>query len=356
MIGGQTVALVMIVRNEAERIQACLEAARPLIDTWTIVDTGSDDETPRLVQECLDGIPGHLWHRPWVNFGHNRSQSLRKARGTAQWLLLLDADMQPEVDPGFVPDASMVDGYLIEMGGTLMSWRLPLLVRGDLPWISVGRVHAVTVLGNGRKFRAEPTDAIRLNRAESWSPAKSKLQAEILEEELARNPDDSRTVFYLAQTYRDMGHPGALAMYQRRVLMGGHPEEVFYSAYWGAMLLPEWGQRLQALLAAWELRPTRLEPLHAVIQGLNRLGMFFSAYTLSNVNVEPTSDVLFVHRSVWDWGMAFERAIAAHGAGQHAVAAALCADLLANPRLPAEEREAVAATLAEYEPNVAAVP
>lgn len=335
-----TVALLMIVKNEAARIEATLAAAKPYIDTWTIVDTGSTDNTRHLIKASLQGIKGQLKRRPWVNFGVNRSQAFAFARGTADWFLCLDADMQVTIDPDFTPDPA-VDAYMIEMGNNDFSWRLPLFLNGKLDWEAVGAAHAYFQV-HGRRYEGVPTDKIRIQRADSWSRQKAEWQAEQLEAQLEEKPDNPRATFYLAQTYRELDRSAdALALYKKRVEMGGFPEEVFYSAYRAALLLPSWDLRCQALIAAWELRPSRLEPLHALIQGFNQLGMHHTAYVLGNVNVEDTKDVLFVHRNVWDWGMAFERSIAAYWVGQKAEALALCDELLANPRVPANVREQV---------------
>lgn len=339
MIAGQTVALVMIVRNEAERIEACLASAKPYIDTWTIVDTGSTDNTRHLVKAQMQGIKGQLKRRPWVNFGVNRSQAFEFARGTADWLLLLDADMTVEIDPDFTPDLTR-DAYMLEMGGHDFSWHLPLFVRGNLLWESVGAAHAYSAIHN-RRYEGTPTDKIRITRQDSWNRQKAEWQGEVLEEQLEKNPNDARATFYLAQTYRELDRPGALPLYQKRIEMGGFPEEVFYSAYRAALLIPSWDLRCQALVAAWQLRPSRLEPLHAVIQGYNQLGMHHIAYLLGNVNVEQTKDVLFVHRNVWDWGMKFERSIAAYWVGNKDECLTLCDELLDNPRLPENVRAQV---------------
>jgi glycosyltransferase involved in cell wall biosynthesis len=66
----------MIVRDEALVIDRCLSSVAPFIDYWVIVDTGSTDNTPVLVEKTLAGIPGELHHRPWKNFGHNRTEAL----------------------------------------------------------------------------------------------------------------------------------------------------------------------------------------------------------------------------------------------------------------------------------------
>ncbi len=88
----KTVCLNMIVKNEAGIIERCLAAARPAIDRWVIVETGSTDGTQERVRAALQDLPGDLAERPWVDFGHNRTEALRLAEGKADSLLLLDAD------------------------------------------------------------------------------------------------------------------------------------------------------------------------------------------------------------------------------------------------------------------------
>src|SRR5262245_60818994 len=87
-----TVCLNMIAKNEAPVIARCLASARPFIDHWIIVDTGSTDGTQQRVRECLQGIPGELHERPWRDFSHNRNQALELAGGAADYLLFIDAD------------------------------------------------------------------------------------------------------------------------------------------------------------------------------------------------------------------------------------------------------------------------
>ena len=344
MIAGQTVALVMIVRDEEQRIRACLDAARPWIDSWTIVDTGSSDATMDIVRDSLRGVPGTLRSLPWVGFATNRTQAFQAARGTADWLLLMDADMAVEVDDDFAPDPE-VDAYMIRMGGEDYDWRLPLLVRGGLPWQSVGLPvsgrHAVTMLPDGTPGHTMATDRLRVRRAESWTPERGRRLAADLERDRAAHPDDPRVVFYLAQAYRDIGHPAALGLFMQRVGMGGNPDEVYISAYRGALLLPDASQQLRALLQAWELRPDRLEALHAAVRGLNAMGMHQSAYMLSCVEVGSAPDALFTNPYVWAWGMALERSVAALATGRTGEGVALCMRLLDEPTLPDMVRQRV---------------
>src|SRR5580693_975887 len=91
-VSKKTVCLNMIVKDEAQVIEKCLSSVKPLIDYWVIVDTGSSDNTKMVIQKTMDGIPGELHARPWVNFAHNRNEALELAKDKGDYVLLIDAD------------------------------------------------------------------------------------------------------------------------------------------------------------------------------------------------------------------------------------------------------------------------
>lgn len=95
------VGLCMIVRNEAHVIERCLSSVRHLLDHWLIIDTGSTDGTQEVVRRAMEGIPGMLYERPWVDFGHNRTEAVQAARVCADYTLLLDADQVLEAPAEF---------------------------------------------------------------------------------------------------------------------------------------------------------------------------------------------------------------------------------------------------------------
>ncbi|MCW5866026.1 MAG: glycosyltransferase [Candidatus Eremiobacteraeota bacterium] len=73
-------------------IERCLRSVLPLLDGWTVVDTGSSDDTPALVESVLSHLPGQLHHRPWRNFAENRSEAFELNRGRGDYHLVVDAD------------------------------------------------------------------------------------------------------------------------------------------------------------------------------------------------------------------------------------------------------------------------
>ena len=49
---GATVGLVMIVKNEERTLPRLAESVRGQLDHWTIVDTGSTDQTKAIAPGC----------------------------------------------------------------------------------------------------------------------------------------------------------------------------------------------------------------------------------------------------------------------------------------------------------------
>lgn len=340
-----TYGLVMIVKDARPDLERTLPTFARHITSWIVCDTGSTDGTPEIVRRLLSGIPGELFDDPWVNFGHNRSLALSRARGTADWLLLMDADMSLEIDPGWEPD-SAVDAYMIEMGRhTDYSYRLPLLVRGDLPWISVGAVHEYTALEGGHPFTRRNTDHVRVDMGAQHrgSPEKYEWHLGMLLDDWRRE-QSPRTAYYIGQTFRSLGRSEeAREWFLRRAGMAGWEEERYCAAYGAAMLAPDWPTQMTELLAAWESRPGRLEAVQALARGLNARDMHQAAYALASITPPLCTDELFVQRWIWDWGLKLERSIAAWWTGRIAESRTLCDELLANPRLPEGTRALVRA-------------
>jgi tetratricopeptide (TPR) repeat protein len=80
-------SLSMLVRDEAERLAACLASVADFVDEMVIVDTGSKDDSVAVAKSC--GATVH--QRPWPgDFAPARNQALALCRG--DWVLVLDAD------------------------------------------------------------------------------------------------------------------------------------------------------------------------------------------------------------------------------------------------------------------------
>jgi glycosyltransferase involved in cell wall biosynthesis len=82
-----TLALAMIVRDEAHNLEQWLPQARPFLDELVVVDTGSRDDTVALLRELDASVYEYAWED---NFSRSRNRGLEHV--TADWILVLDAD------------------------------------------------------------------------------------------------------------------------------------------------------------------------------------------------------------------------------------------------------------------------
>jgi hypothetical protein len=341
----------MIVRNEEAVIGRCLDSLAGLVDHWTICDTGSTDRTREIVSERLAGVPGRLHLRRWVDFGHNRSEAMELARGTADYLLLVDADMTV-VRRGALPELT-ADAYLLRETGPL-DHAVIRLVRGGRRWWYEGSTHEYVATDGG--FRQEQLDAIAIEHHEDGGTRPEKLLRDVglLRLDVQRRPDDPRPVFYLGQTYRGLGREElAIEHYRLRARMGGWEEEAFYAAFQAAALLarrdPVAGTA--ALLEAWQRRPSRAEPLYELSRTYRLLGQPAVArlFAEEGLKLSYPSDLLFVHRPVYEWGLRLERALAASDVGDLDVARADLLELLRANVLPRDAERSVATALADVD-------
>ena len=89
-------SLNMIVKNEGHIIRDTLTKLLkkvPEIDYWVISDTGSTDETKKIISDFFKerNIKGELFDDEWKDFGYNRTKALEHAFGKSKYLLIFDA-------------------------------------------------------------------------------------------------------------------------------------------------------------------------------------------------------------------------------------------------------------------------
>ena len=346
---GQTVSLCMIVKNEHHVLRRCLESVRPWIDHWLIVDTGSTDGTQDLVRDYFQHLPGSLVERPWKDFGHNRSEAIAFARDRADFLFVIDADEYLEADAEFQWPQLNCDSYDFLMSSGEVTYSRIQLVRSQLPWRYEGVVHEYITCD--RPVTQAQMSGIRTMRllegARSRDPLTFHRDAALLEAAHLRGPGNARTMFYLAQSYRDAGQPElAMDRYRRRSLMGGFAEEVWCSLYEVARLLQatgaDWPVVMHAYMRAFADRPSRAEPLYRVGLHFQQLQQFTLAKEFLGRAMKipfPAQDVLFVESDVYAFLLPLEYAVACYWLNQHTEAIEVTDRLLAGNALSAERRD-----------------
>ena len=140
----QTVVLCMICKNEAHVIRQSLESVYRHVDAYSIDDTGSTDDTKKIIKEFFDqkGIPGIIWDTPWQDFGTNRTIAFRHAElSGCDYCLVLDADDLWVGDTPFPKLAS--DTYQVDMvdPGGHTTYKRKQIFRNFMDWRYVGVLH-----------------------------------------------------------------------------------------------------------------------------------------------------------------------------------------------------------------------
>jgi glycosyltransferase involved in cell wall biosynthesis len=337
----KSICLNMIVRNEEGCIARCLGSARPLVSYWVICDTGSTDATRELIREALHGIPGELHQDQWRDFSHNRNLGLARARGKADYHLMIDADFTVNVQAGFDPASLSADGYRIGFEGDI-DWRVTRLVSDRHDWSYRGRAHEYIHAPSAQLFSDLPAVSLSHHADGGSGPGRLEKYLNLLLQDHEEEPENARTVFYIAQTYADLGQfDAAVQWYERRLTMGDWGEEQWFAAYMMTRckqaLGRPWPEVLHSYLECYEMRPWRWEPLQRICEYQREMKHYELNYLLSRPALEggyPGEDMVFIERAVYQYGLLMERALACFWTQRFDEAAELLDRVLGVTELP----------------------
>jgi len=323
------ICLNMIVKNETKVLPRLFHSLKDYIDYYVIVDTGSTDDTIALIKREMDayGIPGEVHERPWVNFGKNRQQALELAltADKADWLLFIDADEELGVsDPKFYEKLEPGMSYMVEKHHSGLRYAVPHLLNvrtSKVRWEGPVHNHLIVTEGTHRRELRKDVWIVYHSfegaKSHGVTPEEKYLRdAQLLEEYLKERPGDPRTLFYVGQSYRDAGHlEKALEAYKQRVLVEGWIEERFMAQLEVGRLSVRLEQPehivLQELLSAYNLRPTRAEPLYELALFFRLKSNYPTAHLFAKAGVQTPcpDDRLFMVESVYTWRLLDELAV-----------------------------------------------
>ena len=328
--------LVMIVRDEEPIVERCLESVSNIATSYVICDTGSKDNTIKVIQDYMfkKGIPGEIITHEWKNFGYNKSYLLEKAQKdnlckNAKYLFWLDADEVYLTDPEnplsypTKKDADNLFNFLEEnkessifhirtLFGSLRYWRWNI-VRNDRKYMWLAPVHEYLV--------SEPATGT-VNIESIWllarkegnsarNPDRYIKDAEMFEEYIKERGIEEcpREVFYLAQTYESVPNSEHLVKkyYDLRIsLLNGYYQERYIAALRMARRSNGF-EKVTYLLKGIEICPHRLEVYYELMKHYEntnkdlayRYGLM--AFTMDAGLIIERQDDLFVEREIYDW-------------------------------------------------------
>lgn len=331
LMGGEhKICLTMIVRNEEKIIERCLDSAKGIVDCISICDTGSTDNTVKIIEEYMkkNNIPGMIYKDVWKNFGHNRTLSAGSARKTLAklkfpledtFLLLLDADMMLQIDPAFKKSDLDKDSYLISQKTSGYSLYNIRLVRASLPWESLGVTHEYW---SCRKPCTEAQlSTLNIDDRDDGGCKSDKFERDVklLTQGLEQEPENERYLFYLAQSHLCLkNYDEAIKWYKKRIDKGGWIEEVWYSKLMIGESYEAMGQDDKALvyyLNAYQYNPARAEPLYRISRYYRLKEQYNLAYFFAEQGSRipyPKTQLLNISYPIYDYLFDEDISIAAY--------------------------------------------
>ena len=371
------ICLSMIVKDEVAVLPRLFRSVKDYIDYYVIVDTGSTDDTIALIRREMHGygIDGEVHERAWVNFGVNRQQALELAveAGKADWLLIIDADEELGVsDPKFYEKLEPGVTYDIEKHHSGTRYAVPHLINvRDTRWKWEAPVHNYLVNIGGSTRRELRKDVWIIYHPGEGAKSHGLTQeqkylrdAKLLEEDLKQHPDNARSQFYLGRSYKHAGKlQEAYEAYAKRVGMGGWAEEAFMAQLElgrvaAELELPE-DAVVRELMAAFEMRPRRAEPLYELARYFRVKKMYGKSLIFARAGLftPRPDDYLFVSQEVYEWRLLDELGVSSYWVGNYAEGKTACQEILRRVEqgleIPEEDLQRIRENLEFHEGKLA---
>ena len=354
-----TVCCAMMVKNEKFSIMTTMNSIAGKVDGLVIYDTGSTDNTLELIREFCknNNLPLHIKEGAFVDFSTSRNVLLRFVDVFTQYdyVLLLDSNdvlqekgrtlrdvvneqykILKEGDEGVahVPN----QGFLVNQnwwnGVTTSYWNVRLILRG-CDWAYAGKVHEYISCENGLKCAIRKMDGIviyqdRIND-DNKSKHRFKRDVKILQSAVEENPEDERSVYYLAQTYSCLDdYENAYKYYLMRSKMGGFYEEVYNAIFQCGRLnhdmKKDWMVSMNHFLEAFT-KFKRAEPVAFIAEYYRLHDQFELSYTFAMLACSlpyPTASILFVDKRCYDYMRWHTLSISAYYTGNYKVGEDAC--------------------------------
>ena len=317
-----------MIKNESKIIERCLGNAMEHVDAVSILDTGSTDNTVELCQAFLtaSGKPFKISVEPFVNFGYNRSVSFTKTQelctelgwdAELTYAMAADADMIIKPSPAFKDYKLTTTGYNVIQSNPSIKYYNTRFMKCAYPWKCVGATHEY--------WSGDPTDKIPFEifyiddkNDGGCKSDKFERDVRLLTQDIAENPNNGRSYFYLAQSLKDLGKfHESIDMYKKRIEIGGWFEEVWYAHYQIAKCYDHMNEPLEMELwmnKAHQFYPKRAEPLYFLTKYFREKSQHHKSYQyyLKGKDIPyPKDDVLFIEEHVYKGLFEYENTILA---------------------------------------------
>ena len=192
--------LVMIVKNSGDNIIPMLNSVKNFIDHWTILDTGSTDNTMTNIEKTMQNIPGNiydgtkLYSDPFVDYSTARNRALELAGDLCTFALVLnDTDnLLDDPKPILLFETSPKDGYYITICEDDKTYTDLRIIKTSSKSRYIHKIKEKLVCNTTGKLPI-------IVETVSYQSTDIKSDILLLRRELESYPEDTRLAFYLGE-------------------------------------------------------------------------------------------------------------------------------------------------------------
>jgi tetratricopeptide (TPR) repeat protein len=319
------ICLNMIVKNEEKIICRLLKSVLPLIDTYCICDTGSTDNTIQVIHDyckqngIMDGV---IEEHAFRDFGYSRNKALDmcKKRDDVDYILLVDADMKLEIE---IKEVSLwksqlnCDAYYILQGNDGFYYKNVRLIKNRNEFSYWGVTHEYMQCPDDTQYGNIQKDMFFIHDIGDGGSKENKFMRDIklLKQGLEEHPNNDRYMFYLANSYLDVGqYQGAIDTYMKRIEIGGWKEEVwccYYSIGKAYEALGKIEHAIHYWMEGYQYYPERIENLYRIVKyyrilGKNKIAHWYYKMAQYSRDHYNHSDHLFFEKDVYEYKLDYE--------------------------------------------------
>jgi predicted O-methyltransferase YrrM/tetratricopeptide (TPR) repeat protein len=203
--------LVIMVKNAGPGFEEVLRNNLPVIDRWTVLDTGSTDGTQDVVRRVLEGVKkGALYEEPFINFRESRNRSLELAGARCKFVLILDDTYWVRGPLRQFLTTVRGDQFATSYSGMIQSgdseYYSNRIIKTEAGLRYMYTIHEV-IQDEGNTNVVIPKDQCIIvdecsNYMEGRTRDRKVRDIVLLEGMLEEDPDNPRHLYYLAQTYK----------------------------------------------------------------------------------------------------------------------------------------------------------
>jgi predicted O-methyltransferase YrrM len=226
--------LCIMVKNAGPQFEDMLKQNMHLIDEWTILDTGSTDETLDIIKRTLIGVKkGNLYKEPFINFKDSRNRCLDLAGKRCKYTVTLDdtyivkGDLRKFLTE--IRSDQFGDSYSMYIKSDDVEYSSNRVLKSNRNLRYIYRIHEVITDKNNVNVITPIDKAFifdgRFDYMEKRTMDRKSLDLQFLQEEIDEDPNNPRSYYYMAQTYNLLEkHELAYDYFLQR---GNHPVEGF---------------------------------------------------------------------------------------------------------------------------------